>query len=69
MNGQITYIHKKWDFYLGGENLTNYKQMNPIIDAENPFGTDFDATRIWAPIMGINVYAGIRYNLKSKTKK
>ena len=69
LNGQITYIHKKWDFYLGGENLTNYKQMNPIIDAENPFGTDFDATRIWAPIMGINVYAGIRYNLKSKTKK
>ena len=66
LNGQITYIYKKWDLYLGGENITNFKQTNPIIDAENPFGTEFDATRIWGPIMGVNIYAGIRYNLKSK---
>jgi len=23
VNAQITYIYKKWDFYIGGENLTN----------------------------------------------
>lgn len=66
INSQITYVYKKWNFYLGGENLANYKQKNPIIDSENPFGSKFDATRIWGPIMGINVYAGIRYSIKHK---
>lgn len=64
INAQITHIHKRWNFYIGGENLTNYKQKNAIIDAENPFGSKFDATRIWGPIMGINIYAGLRYALK-----
>ncbi len=64
INAQITHVFKKWDFYLGGENLSNFKQKNAIIDAENPFGSNFDATRIWGPIMGINVYAGVRYSLK-----
>jgi hypothetical protein len=45
-------------------NFSNFKQKNAIIDAENPFGNNFDATRIWGPIMGINVYAGVRYSLK-----
>jgi len=68
INAQITHIFKKWDFYIGGENLGNYKQKNPIIDATNPFGTHFDATRVWAPIQGTNVYIGLRYKL-NKIKK
>ena len=66
VNAQITHVFKKWDFYLGGENLTNYKQKDPIIDAANPFGSKFDATEIWGPVMGINVYAGVRYAIKRK---
>lgn len=66
VSAQITYKHKRWDFYIGGENLTNYRQQNPIIDAANPFGTYFDATRIWAPVMGINVYAGFRFIIEHK---
>lgn len=66
LSAQVTYKHKRWDFYIGGENLTNYRQNNPIIDAENPFGTYFDATRIWAPVMGINVYAGFRFTIEHK---
>lgn len=66
LNAQITHVYKKWDFYIGGENLTNYKQKNAIIDAQNPFGNAFDATQIWGPVMGINVYAGLRYSLKRK---
>jgi len=66
LNAQITHVYKKWDFYIGGENLTNYKQKNAIIDAENPFGSSFDATQIWGPVMGINVYAGLRYSIKRK---
>ncbi|MFT5780230.1 MAG: outer membrane receptor for ferrienterochelin and colicins [Crocinitomicaceae bacterium] len=68
-NAQITHVFHAWEFYLGGENLGNYKQRNAIIDAENPFGTTFDATRIWAPVVGVNVYAGIRYSLKQSEKK
>lgn len=66
VSAQITYKHKKWDIYIGGENLTNYRQHHPIIDAENPFGTYFDATRIWAPVMGINIYAGFRFVIGHK---
>ena len=66
--GQITYIHKRWEFYIGGENLTNFKQKNPIIDAENPFGSKFDATQVWGPIMGINVYAGFRFSILKNKK-
>lgn len=63
VNAQITYVHKKWDFYLGGENLNNYRQDNPIIDAKNPFSDTFNATRVWAPIFGVNAYFGIRFAL------
>jgi len=66
LNAQITHVYKKWDFYIGGENLTNFKQKNPIVDVQNPFGSNFDATNNWGPIMGINVYLGVRYAIKSK---
>lgn len=66
INGQVTHVYRNWDFYLGVENMTNYRQKNPIIDAENPFGTTFDATQVWGPIMGVNVYAGIRFTIKHK---
>lgn len=66
ISAQVTYKHKSWHFYIGGENLSNYKQKNPIIDAANPFGSYFDATRIWAPIVGANVYAGFRFIIEHK---
>lgn len=64
MNAQVTKYFKRWEFYIGGENLTNYKQDNPIISPQDPFGDYFDATIVWAPIMGIKAYAGIRVILK-----
>ncbi|MCK5856035.1 MAG: TonB-dependent receptor [Bacteroidales bacterium] len=63
-NAQIT---KKWgnkfDVYLGGENLGNYRQKNPIISAENPYSPEFDASLIWAPLFGVKVYIGLRYKI------
>ena len=64
--GQITYKFKKWDIYLGGENLTNYRQANPIISAQNPNNQDFDATMVWGPVFGRNIYAGMRWDLGSR---
>ena len=60
---QITKKTKRLDIYAGCENILNYKQKNPIIDAENPFGTTFDASRIWGPLMGRKIYAGIRLRI------
>jgi outer membrane receptor for ferrienterochelin and colicins len=66
LNAQVTHVWKNWDFYIGGENLTNYIQRDAIVGAENPFGTTFDATRVYAPISGINVYVGFRYKIARK---
>lgn len=63
LNGQITKNFRRWSIYLGGENLLNFKQSNPIIDAENPWGENFDATMVWGPIHGRKLYGGIRFNL------
>lgn len=66
VNGQVTHIFKSWEFTVGVENMTNFRQNNPIVDAQNPFGTTFDATQVWGPITGINAYAKIRFTLKNK---
>lgn len=63
---QVTRKFGNFEIYLGGENLTNFIQQNPIIDAENPFGDYFDATHIYAPITGRMGYLGIRWSLDKK---
>jgi outer membrane receptor for ferrienterochelin and colicin len=60
---QITKNTKRVDFYLGAENITDYRQKNPIIGAENPFVKGFDASQIWGPLMGRKVYVGLRFRL------
>lgn len=63
LNSQIKRIFKDWEIFVGAENITDYKQENPIIDAENPFGPYFDATIVWAPTIGRMFYIGARYSL------
>lgn len=64
VNAQVTKLFKKWEIYLGGENLTNFCQPNPIISADNPFGEYFDGTIIYGPINGIKIYTGFRYTIR-----
>lgn len=64
LNAQITRTWVQWDVYLGGENLGNYRQSNPIIGANDPFGQKFDAGVVWGPVVGRTIYAGIRYKIK-----
>jgi len=67
LNAQIM---KRWsdkvDVYLGGENLLNYKQNDAIIAGDDPFGEYFDASIVWAPLFGTNIYVGFRYTLAYK---
>lgn len=60
---QVTRRFKGVDLYVGGENLTNYRQPSPIIGADNPFGNNFDASCVWGPLMGIKIYGGIRLTI------
>jgi len=66
--GQVSHQWKKIKVYIGLENILNVKQPNPIISALNPQDPSFDATMVWGPITGINVYGGLTYNLKQKKK-
>jgi outer membrane receptor protein involved in Fe transport len=62
--GQITKKFKYFDVYLGGENLTNFRQTDPIAEYWKPYHTHFDASMAWGPITGITIYAGIRLTIK-----
>lgn len=66
--GQVSHQWKKIKVYLGLENILNVKQPNPIISASNPQDPSFDATMVWGPITGINIYGGLTYNLKQNKK-
>ena len=59
---QVTRNFRHWSVYIGGENLTNFKQENPIVGADNPWGDTFDATMVWGPMHGAKGYIGIRFN-------
>lgn len=66
LNAQILKWFRWGNIYIGGENLTNFKQKNPIIGCHDPWGENFDATMIWGPVDGIMVYAGIKWKLSKK---
>ncbi|MDC0637402.1 TonB-dependent receptor [Flavobacteriaceae bacterium] len=64
MNTQITKVfNSKIDWYLGVENITNVQQPNPVINATEPFGANFDATMVYGPIFGRMMYTGARFKL------
>ena len=63
-NTQLTHVFsKKIEIYLGGENIGNYRQSSPIIGSDDPFGADFDAAQVYAPIFGGMVYSGLRFKI------
>ena len=62
LSAQITRFFRFWSIYVGGENITNFKQKNPVIGADDPWGPNFDSTMIWGPVHGTIGYIGIRLN-------
>ena len=65
MNAQITRTFSStFEVYVGGENIGNYTQSPAIVDAQNPFGPNFDATILHAPVFGQMYYAGLRFKIK-----
>ena len=65
MNAQITKTFSStFEIYLGGENIGNYKQEKAILGSDNPFGPNFDASIVYAPVFGQMYYAGLRFKIK-----
>jgi len=63
MLGQVTFRIRDLELYIGGENLTNFKQMKPILGSNDPFGPHFDGSMIWGPIKGRMFYFGLRFSI------
>lgn len=62
LNLQVTRWFRNFSIYIGGENLTNFRQKNPIIASEDPWSENFDSTMIWGPLHGAMGYVGVRFN-------
>lgn len=64
INAQVTKsFSKSFEVYLGGENINNRVQVNPVLAADAPFSPFFDSTISYAPVLGEIYYLGFRYKL------
>jgi len=63
LNSQIRRDVDRLELYAGVENILNFKQKDAIIDPDNPFGTEFDASMVWGPVNGRVIYFGINLKL------
>ncbi len=64
-NAQFTYNFKKIELYIGCENIFNFRQLQPILSWQNPFGPYFDTSSVWGPTRGREIYSGVRFKLAS----
>ena len=65
-NISVNYFLKTIELYGGAENVLNYTQHNPIIAWQEPSSPYFDATQVYAPMMGRRIYAGLRWRIGEK---
>lgn len=64
LSAQVTRWFRHFSVYVGGENLTNFKQKTPIMHADHPWSSNFEPTLVWGPVHGRMFYAGVRVTLK-----
>ena len=53
----------KVDLYAGCENIADYRQKTPILNADRPWSAGFNSSVVWGPLMGRKFYIGMRWNL------
>lgn len=61
-------FNKGWEVYAGIKNIFNYTQSSPLVNPENPYDATFDTSYAYGPLQTRRFYAGLRYNLRRKTK-
>ncbi|MFN3530055.1 MAG: TonB-dependent receptor domain-containing protein [Bacteroidia bacterium] len=67
MNGQITKSWKRFDAYLGIENMADFRQTRLVNAADQPFSPFFDASMVWGPAIERMIYVGFRFRIKDKS--
>ena len=69
LDARVTKRFRKLELYVGGENLTDFRQEYQVIGPKgqdgiiNPRAASFDASAVWGPLSGIKVYVGLRFSL------
>ena len=66
LSAQVTRWFRHFSIYIGGENLTGFRQKQTIINANDPWSSTFDPTMVWGPVHGAMFYAGVRLNFGKK---
>jgi len=64
VNAQFTKSWKKFDVYFGCENISDFRQLRPIISWQDPFSPYFDTSNVWGPTRGREFYFGLRFKIK-----
>ena len=60
---QVTRWFRHFSVYVGGENLTDFTQKHPVINADKPWSSEFEPTMVWGPVLGRMFYAGVRITI------
>ncbi len=63
VNMQFTYNFKEFEFYGGCENIFDFRQKQPIVGWQDPFGPYFDTSSVWGPTRGREFYVGMRFRV------
>lgn len=63
VNTQFTYNFGRFEGYAGCENIFDFRQTQPILGWQDPFGRYFDTSSVWGPTRGREVYVGMRFRL------
>ena len=63
LSAQVTRWFRHCSVYIGGENLTAFRQKTPILGAGDPWSPAFEPTLVWGPVHGAMAYAGVRVNI------
>jgi len=50
--------------FLSAENIFNFTQQSPLVDASTPFSDTFDTIYTWGPVVGRTITLGARLNLR-----
>ena len=65
LNAQLTYVvNDRFEVYAGGQNLGDYRQTDAVLGAANPSARYFDASRVYAPLMGRMGFVGVRFEVE-----
>lgn len=67
INAQFTYNFRKLELYTGCENIFDFRQLQPIISWQDPFGPYFDTSSVWGPTRGREIYIGFRFKWNKGT--